>query len=268
MTITNTDILCVNRKLKDQSPDINQDTFIQEFALGCGGKILSWQEAREHDNTYVLWGARSIKQVKEAEANNRDYYYIDNGYFGNYPQKRFFRIIRNATHDTRPILDRPDDRLKMANIKTKPFTKGSRIIVAPPSPKSFTLWDIDQPKWIEDTVNELKRYTDRPITVRNKRTRKERLYHDTIQEDLADDCHCLVTYNSVAAVEALIEGKPVITLGPNAATHLATHKLSDVEDIKIPTEEERGAWLRHLAYSQFTHQEMINGTAWRILNGQ
>ena len=266
--MTNTDILCIQRKFKDKPAKDNMASFINNFARGCNGQITSWQEAKDKPNDFVLWGAGMIRAVKHAEQQGNNYYYIDNGYFGNYPQKRFFRIIRNATHDTRPIIDRPDDRLKTANIQTKPFTRGSRIIVAPPSPKSFTLWDIDQPTWIEQTVNELKNHTNRPISIREKRSRKDRLYHDTIQEDLADDCHCLVTYNSVAAVEALIEGKPVITLGPNAAQHLATHSLSEVEDIKIPTEEEREAWLRHLAYSQFTHQEMINGTAWRILNGQ
>ena len=266
--MTNTDILCIERKFRDFPAKDNMGSFINNFARGCNGLIISWQEAKDKPNDFVLWGAGMIRAVKHAEQQGNNYYYIDNGYFGNYPNKRFFRIIKNATHDTRPIIDRPDDRLKTANIQTKPFSKGSRIIVAPPSPKSFTLWDIDQPTWIEQTVNELKKHTDRPISIREKRSRKDRLHNDTIQEDLANDCHCLVTYNSVAAVEALIEGKPVITLGPNAATHLATHRLSDVENIKIPTEEEREAWLRHLAYSQFTHQEMINGTAWRILNGQ
>ena len=266
--MTNTDILCIERKFRDFPAKDNMGSFINNFARGCNGLIISWQEAKDKPNDFVLWGAGMIRAVKHAEQQGNNYYYIDNGYFGNYPNKRFFRIIKNATHDTRPIIDRPDDRLKTANIQTKPFSKGSRIIVAPPSPKSFTLWDIDQPTWIEQTVNELKQHTDRPISIREKRSRKDRLHNDTIQEDLANDCHCLVTYNSVAAVEALIEGKPVITLGPNAAQHLATHSLSDVENIKIPTEEEREAWLRHLAYSQFTHQEMINGTAWRILNGQ
>jgi len=266
--MTNTDILCIERKFRDAPAKDNMGSFINNFAKGCNGQITSWQEAKSKPNDFVLWGAGMIRAVKHAEQQGNNYYYIDNGYFGNYPNKRFFRIIRNATHDTRPIIDRPRDRLDTTGIKAKPFTKGSRIIVAPPSPKSFTLWDIDQPTWIEQTVNELKKHTDRPISIREKRSRKDRLHHDTIQQDLADDCYCLVTYNSVAAVEALIEGRPVITLGPNAATHLATHRLSEVENIKIPTEEEREAWLRHLAYSQFTHQEMINGTAWRILNGQ
>lgn len=266
--MTNTDILCVNRKLKDIPPDTNQDIFIQEFAQGCRGRIVSWEEARQHDATYVLWGARSIKQVKEAEAKGRDYYYIDNGYLGNYPQKRFFRIVKNATHEIRPIIDRPRDRLDKTNTSVKPFTSGRKILIAPPSPKSFTLWDIDQEQWIADVMSELKKHTDRPIEIRTKRTRKERLYHDTMEEALADDCHCLITYNSVSAVEALIHGKPAFTLGPNAAMHLCHNDLSKVESPMIPSEEEREAWLRHLSYSQFTHQEMINGTAWRILNGQ
>ena len=263
-----TDILCIERKFKDRPAKDNMGSFIANFARGCGGRITSWEESKFESNDFVLWGAGMIKAVKHAEAQGNNYYYIDNGYFGNYPSKKYFRIIRNATHDTRPIIDRPDDRLLATGVRAKPFKRGSRIIVAPPSPKSFTLWDIDQPTWIKNTVEELKKHTDRPISIREKRSRKDRLHNDTIQEDLANDCHCLVTYNSVAAVEALIEGRPVITLGPNAATHPASHALSEVEHIRIPTDQERERWMRHLAYSQFTHQEMINGTAWEILNGQ
>jgi hypothetical protein len=78
--------------------------------------------------------------------------------------------------------------------------------------------------------------------------------------------HCLVTYNSVAAVEALMLGKPVITLGPNAATQLAQHNLSEIENLLVPTEDQRMAWLAHLSYSQFEYREIENGYAWSILN--
>ena len=113
---------------------------------------------------------------------------------------------------------------------------------------------------------ELQRYTDRPIEIRLKRTREERLRTDTMESALADDVHCLITYNSVAAVEAVMLGRPAICLGPNAAAVVSSTDLSEVENPKVPTDDEREAWLRHLSYSQFTFAEMADGTAWRILN--
>jgi hypothetical protein len=89
---------------------------------------------------------------------------------------------------------------------------------------------------------------------------------NTMYEALADDVHCLITYNSVAAVEAVMLGKPAICLGPNAASVVASTDLAEVENPKFPTDDEREAWLRHLSYSQFTFMEMSNGTAWHILN--
>ena len=89
---------------------------------------------------------------------------------------------------------------------------------------------------------------------------------DTMQEALDNDVHCLITYNSVAAVEAIMMGKPAICLGPNAAAVVSSTMLADVENPRIPTDDERWAWLRHLSYSQFSFDEMSNGTAWRILN--
>jgi hypothetical protein len=84
---------------------------------------------------------------------------------------------------------------------------------------------------------------------------------------LAQDVHCVVTFSSIAAGEALLLGKPAITLGPNAAAALCSQSLSEIETPKIPTLDEVAAWAAHLSYCQFTEPEMRDGTAWRILNG-
>jgi hypothetical protein len=80
------------------------------------------------------------------------------------------------------------------------------------------------------------------------------------------DVHCLVTFSSIAAGEALLHGKPAITLGPNAAAPLCSQSLEAIEDPYIPSLDEVAAWARHIAYCQFTEAEMRDGTAWRILN--
>ena len=261
-------IECINRKIQRKEPRENMNTMATNFAKGCDGIIMSWEEAKQSSNTKMIWGAGMIPAVKHCWQNKIQFYYIDNGYLGmNTSKKLWFRIIENHSHDIRPIIDRPADRLnRIQNMTIKPRArKGRRIIIAPPSPKSFGLFDIDQSAWIDNTIKNLRQYTNRPYDIRLKRNRQERIKEDTLEEDLANDCYCLITYNSVAAVESVMNGVPAITLGPNAANHVTSRKLSEVNDLHFPTDQERMAWLRHLSYSQFTHREMIDGTAWNIL---
>jgi hypothetical protein len=129
------------------------------------------------------------------------------------------------------------------------------------------LWNQPTPEeWTKQVIQELKKYTDRPIEVRLKPTRTERVTNKTIWQALEDDVHCLITYNSIAATEALLAGKPAIALGPNAAQVLCNSKLSEVERLNIPSQDEMAAFARHLSYCQFTQREMQTGYAWDIVN--
>ena len=93
-----------------------------------------------------------------------------------------------------------------------------------------------------------------------------RTTEDTMEMALQRDVHCLVTYNSIAAVEALILGKPVFVMGPNAAEPMANTDLSKINNPMMPTPEKVIQLCCNLAYGQFTPSEMVDGTAWRILN--
>jgi hypothetical protein len=267
MITSPTQVLCVNRKITEHPVDPKQAAFTDRFAQGCNGALVSAQEATAlpASHPWCIRGMKFTESVRLCWNTNRTFYYIDNGYFGNPGRKEWFRIIKNHVHTVGPIINRPRDRLDRCSLKLKPFTTGSKILIAPPSEKSFSLWKIDQTEWINNTVNQIKQHTDRPIEIRLKRKREDRMRYDTMEEALDRDVHCLVTYNSVAAVEALMLGKPAITLGPNAAGVLCSNNLADIDTPRIPTLDERDAWLRHLSYCQFTYQEMQDGTAWRIL---
>lgn len=263
-----TQVLCLDRKMELAPIDVRQATFAKYFSQGCNGIVMSSQEAWHlpESHPWCIRGMKLGRSVNYCWETGRTFFYIDNGYIGNISKKTHFRIVKNHVHDIRDIITRPRDRLASLQFKLKPFTPGHKILLAPPSEKSFTLWNINQNRWIEETIAEIKKHTDRPIEIRLKRNRVERSKTNTMESALADDVHCLVTYNSVAAVEAVMLGKPAITLGPNAAGIVCSHSISEIETPKIPTIDEREAWLRHLSYSQFTFQEMSNGTAWRILN--
>ncbi len=261
-------VLCIDRKIHDHPVKERQAAFVNRFREGCSGVLISAQQAflPGINNPLCIRGMKFQSAVQQCWEDNRTFYYIDNGYFGNLRTKIWFRIIKNHVHDLGPIKDSPADRLNLCEVNLKPFTPGSKILLAPPSIKSFSLWNIDQQQWIDSTIAEIKKYTNRPIVVRDKRPRADRLKEDTIEQALEDDIHCLVTYNSVAACEAVMMGKPAITLGPNAAGVLCSQSLAEIENPRIPTLDEREAWLRHLSYCQFTFTEMSNGTAWEILN--
>jgi arsenate reductase-like glutaredoxin family protein len=129
----------------------------------------------------------------------------------------------------------------------------------------MSCFGLDLDSWLAETIATIKQYTNRPIVIREKAGRSTRVT-DTIEMALARNVHCLVTFNSIAASEALLYGKPAFTLGPNAAQSLCKQDLAQIENPFIPTEDELMAWAAHLAYCQFTEIEMANGTAWKILN--
>jgi hypothetical protein len=130
----------------------------------------------------------------------------------------------------------------------------------------MSAFGINLDDWMKETLATIKKYTDRPVIIRNKVSRRERTATDTMEMALANDVHCLVTFNSIAATEAVLLGKPAFTLGPNAAHSVSLSDLSQIETPKIPTVEEVEAWAAHLSYCQFSEAEMRDGTAWRILN--
>lgn len=242
------------------------DPILQSFVQGAGGQISTWNKQETSMTPVVLRGVAKRKQMAACREQGRDFYYIDTGYFGNGKKKNYHRITKNDVQNFGPIIDRPGDRWSKCGIGLKKFRPGSKILLAPPSQKLLNLYDIKLDDWLSNTIEQIKQFSDREIVVRLKQGRSTRVNHDTIEMALDQDIHCLVTFSSIAAVEALLYGKPAITLGPNAAAALCSNSISEIENLYIPTLDEVDQWARHLAYCQFSEAEMRDGTAWRILN--
>ena len=243
------------------------DPILQSFVQGAGGQISSWSREEFTATPVVLRGITKRKQMQACKDAGRDFYYIDTGYFGNGKKKTFHRITKNDVQWFGDIVERPGDRFEKTGVRLKKMRKGTNILIAPPSQKLLNNYDIVLEDWLENVQAEIRAHTDRPVVIRTKQGRAARVNDDTMEMALDRDVHCLVTFSSIAAGEALLLGKPAITLGPNAAGLLCSHSISAIENLYVPTLDEVEAWARHLAYCQFTELEMRNGTAWRILNG-
>ena len=243
------------------------DPILESFTMGCGGQITTWSKSEQSMIPVILRGITKRKEMNVCRAAGRDFYYIDTGYFGNGKKKTFHRVTKNDVQNFGPIIDRPRDRLAVTGFQPCKFKRGSKILLAPPSQKLLNLYDIDLEQWLTNVLAEIHARTDREVVIRRKPGRTARTTDDSMVHALNQDIHCLITFSSIAAGEALLNGKPAITLGPNAAAALCSQTLDAINEPYIPTLDEVEAWAAHMAYCQFTELEMRNGTAWRILQG-
>jgi len=189
--------------------------------------------------------------------NNYPFWFIDSGYtnFLEY-NKKWHRLVRNHLHYGE-YFDAPADRLK--NFKKFPAqwrNDGEYILIIEPGPFAAGIFHVDLKTWKYKVEKELRRYTDKKIKFREKAPKNERtnLYDELCNEDY----YCIVNINSNAATEAIWAGIPAITLDRHITNPVTVNKLSDVNNLyKGPL----GNWLCMLSYSQFTKEELMNGTA-------
>ena len=254
------------------------DPYINQFAISCNQSPISTDDFNYEDSTepIVLRGILKHKIMKQCWQDNRDFYYMDTGYFGNEKTKTnpngwkyWHRIVKNNLQHGE-IIPRPDDRFKQFNKTFTPWKKDGRaILIAKPDEKPCKFYGIDLDTWVQDTVEKIKQYTDRPIIIRDRaKQRLERITTDTLQQALDNDVFALVTFNSVAAIESIFHGIPAFTLAPvNAASPVALQELSQIETPYYPDHDKLYAWGCHLAYGQFHTDELKNGKAKDLLFG-
>lgn len=253
-------LICLSKNLSDE--------YVNMFAQGAKLTIQDYES--DYGNNPILIRSMGKKRlIQECWSKKHTFYYMDSGYVGNYKSiinpngwKLWHRIVKNDVQHT-SIVDRPDDRWRKLNYPILKRKQGSHILLVTPSDKPCNFYGIDRNMWVEQTVAEIKKYTDRPIRIRNKATRQQRIIK-TIFEDL-EDCHALVTYQSIAAVESILFGVPAFTLAPTAADPVSDKDLSLLETPTIQDDDKIYKWACHLAYGQFHIDEMKNGIAYRIL---
>jgi hypothetical protein len=218
------------------------------FAEGCGGQIVP--------PVTLLGGAAAMygvlrgcgEIIRNCVDVGRDYWYIDHGYMGpsRHTQGEFggnYRVVFNA-RQTRP--KGSDGKRFRAEIR--PWRRRGRHILVIPLTKAISdFYSMPQRDWLETVIREIAGYTDRPIRIKEKG-------EGNIKEALKD-CWCLVTHSSNTAVDALLEGVPVITLGESAVAGLSW-KFGHIENPHWP---DRETVLWGLADNQFTLDEMRSG---------
>ena len=250
------------------------DEYIEMFARGCGAQpttLETWNYADSSD-PLVIRGIMKHKIIKQCWADQREFLYMDSGYVGNrasaqnpHGWKLWHRIVpNNLQHGS--IVPRPADRWERHKIELKPWRSGRKILIAAPDEKPCKFYGIELDTWLADTVATIKKHTDRPVEIR-QRTKNRQVRVANAFEDALADVHAVVTFNSIAATEAVIQGVPAFVLAPcNAALPVSNTDLSKIDTPWLADRDTVEAWAHHLAYGQFHNDELKSGLAKEILN--
>lgn len=248
------------------------DPYINMLAEGVGVRSQDHIDVERLEAPVVLRGIMKHKIMKQCWRLGKKFFYVDTGYLGNHvsdtnprANKIWHRIVPdNLQHQH--FQPRPADRFERLKLCLPQRRRGRNIIVAAPDEKPCKFYNIDQQQWIQQVTDDLSRVTDRPVTVRlRERSRQSRMVHEPLAK-LLQDAHVLVTYNSLAAIEAVMLGVPAIVLAPcHAAGMVASTDITTVEDPVWPDQSLLHDWLCWLAYGQYHVSEMRSGRAMHML---
>lgn len=251
------------------------DSIEQCFVIGSGNILTT--DLNDKTKPYVTRGITQKPEIDQCRSNNRDFYFIDTGYMGNFPspgnpggKKMYHRVVKNDIQHCQLQSNYPSDRWESL-VRSDPRLKWSgwknydkKILLVMPNPKACRFYGIDQEKWVEETTNEIKKQIDLPIEVRIKGSRSYRNKEYTIYDAFDSGVYATVAFNSIAALESVLYGIPACVTVPCAASPLSSDKL-DLKNLYRPSPEKILKHCYRLAYGQFTVDEITKGVAWKLL---
>ena len=253
-----------------------KDISLEESLVQGSGNICT-TDITELSKPMVVRGVTSKSEIVECTKTNRDYYYIDTGYIGNFPsegntsgKKKWHRVVKNDLQH--PVIkDVPADRWKKLVEQDsrlqwtgwKNYNK--KILLVLPNPKACRFYDIDCDKWIEETTEQIKKYSNLPIEIRVKGSRSERNKGYTIYDAFDSGVYATVSFHSIASLESVLYGIPAFVSVPCVASPLASTDLSTLANPFKPDLATIIKQCHNIAYGQFTQEEILNGTAWKLL---
>ena len=232
---------------------------VRAFAQGIGCRLAYAEDEPDRlSEIPVVWGVlrESDRILAQAKARSMYFFYIDHAYFDRGHGKSY-RITRNR-YEAGPVRECPTDRLDKLDVEVRPWRKSGRdIIVCPPT--DYFMAAHGCADWLETTLEALGKLTDRPIVVREKPKPGEAAVP---LKTALKTAHALVTHSSNVAIEAACLGTPVFVNPASAAAPIGE---TDLAKIETPSYPDRDPWLAHLAYNQFSLDEIREGEAWRLL---
>jgi len=230
---------------------------ITSFARGLKCSVEDVNNFTDYSQPIATYGI--LRGTGEVLMKSKKFFYIDHGYFNSSAREFFgktylpdlngyFRVVYNDFYHAGKGSCKPD-RFNKFNIQFKPIRKnGEYIILSEPSKDIYKFFNLGD--WVNITINEIKKHTDRKIIIHNK--------HSSFPlEKLLEKAWAFVSAQSMAGLKAMIAGVPA---------HYTNKTLKKINSIK---EIENGkidcGIFCNLAYGQWLRKEMESGEAWEFI---
>ena len=166
--------------------------------------------------------------------------------------------------------DRWDLVRKNLNLTLHPWRKkGNHILVCLQRDGGWSMKGNDISSWADTTVKQLKKYTDKPIVIRQHPRSQINVNHllsyknvsvsngkNSLQQDIAG-AWASVFYNSSSSVASVLQGVPVFVSDSDCVSwDVANHALSSINDPVMPSREQ---WLYDLSAAHWTDEDSTSG---------
>ncbi len=232
----------------------------------------SWTPGRQRklyrNGTAILGGLDfdQPKLLREARDVKHRYVFVDAGYMAAKEKgKRIrYRVVPDAYNHfwMDGWYQRKTERFEALGIAVQPSRPAGRdILVCTSSDAHAAFFGLQG--WVDETIATLKQHTDRRIIVRNKAqamTGREPPFAEALKT-----AHAVVAWSSATAIEAALAGVIVVTGPESAAAPLSMGGFRSIEEPRRCSDQfdmdYRRQWAAHLAWCQFTVEEIASGLA-------
>jgi len=182
--------------------------------------------------------------------------------------------------------DSPADRWekikKNYNIDYRSWrTQGKHILLCTQPQDNWSMDQMCPFTWAENTVQEIRKHTDRPIRLRPHPNHVDKCFFEMKKRNVdidycdlkersvfrwnfLDECKgawAMVTHNSTASVDSATYGIPTFVTSDLAMSYPVAN--TDLSKIESPNMPDRDQWLNDLGYANWSMHEVENGTVWR-----
>ena len=180
--------------------------------------------------------------------------------------------------------DVDDSRIKKLGLHLKPWRTSHiddpiYICLQNTNSEAWTAGSVDN--WLQDMIEHIRYQTDRQIFIRQHPRHQTKINHiinmhkniaesrpQFTQGDKVDfvdklkTAYCVVNYNSNPAIEAVLNGVPVVVHESSLCREVGNSLLCNINNLKMP---ERTRWLNKLSYCEWFVDEIAQGTPWQRL---
>jgi len=195
---------------------------------------------------------------------------------GNLQRNGYWRISlnninRKGEFANKNDLDKDRPRKLGINLLPKNTNRNNHILITGQHQKSLQWKNMPSMNvWIDQTINQIRKKTNREIKIRphprcpinvlksyaGVSIEKPNHLKGTYDSfDIEYNCHAVINYNSGCAVQAAIQGTPIIA-DESSLAYPVSDTIANIENIILPDREQ---WLIELSHCEWTPSEIQKG---------